>query len=292
MRALSAGLASLAFLALSSNAFAAASGSFKVEGKAPIQPKFASAYEVRDQRDGRHRQVEVVLSEAAFDAAAAAGDLDPHTQGINQPALMEHNYILLWVSTDGHVSMNATYTDGMVQFIDETGQGLRADLKTNTADRISGRLYTPKPVKTMGGDSYQVDVTFDVEITRQKAGTVLGKDGGDPGKAFMALNAAINGKKWDAIQKALSADTRKRLIEDYRTPEENMKDTIDMLKIWLPKAKTKVTGGEMSGTAATLEVEGEVYEGRNGLWLVRMLREGDAWVFDRAAMAGLLPRKK
>jgi hypothetical protein len=292
MRALSAGLASLVVLTFASSAAAAVSGSFKVDGKAPIQPKFASAYEVRDQRDGRSRQIEVVLSEAAFDAAAAAADLDPHTQGINQPALMEHNYILLWVAADGSVSMNATYTDGMVQYIDETGQSLRADLKTNTAGHIAGRIYTPKAVKTMGGESYQVDVTFDVDVTRQKAGTALGKDGGEPGKAFMALSTAINGKKWDAIQKGLSADTRKRLIEDYRTPEENMKDTIDMLKIWLPKAKTKVTGGEMNGEAATLDVEGEVYEGRNGLWLVRMLHEGDVWVFDRASMAGLLPKKK
>src|SRR5258707_7107757 len=74
-----------------------ASGQFTVSKRPPIKPKYAAAYETRDQRDARKRAVEVVLSEEPVDMAAAIGELDPHTNLINQKALMGHNYIILWV---------------------------------------------------------------------------------------------------------------------------------------------------------------------------------------------------
>src|SRR5207247_3671630 len=98
-----------------------ASGQFTVDHHPPIRPKFASAFEVRDQRDARKRAVEVVLSETPIDAAAAAEELDPHMQVINQKALQGGNYVILAVRPDGDVSMNATYSEKMVQYVDMTG---------------------------------------------------------------------------------------------------------------------------------------------------------------------------
>src|SRR5947209_20424574 len=80
-----------------------ASGEFKSEGRAPIRPKYAAAYESRDLRDARKRVVELILSEAPFDVAAAVADLDPHTNAINQPALSGKNYIVLVVRPDNDV---------------------------------------------------------------------------------------------------------------------------------------------------------------------------------------------
>src|SRR5204862_1463249 len=74
-----------------------ASGEFKTTTRKPIRPKYAAAFEARDQRDPRKRIIEVVLSSEPVDTAAAVADLDPHTNIINQPALMNHDYILLWV---------------------------------------------------------------------------------------------------------------------------------------------------------------------------------------------------
>src|SRR5437764_5622567 len=125
-----------------------ASGEFKTTTRKPIKPKYAAAYETRDSRDARKKVVEVVLSEAPVDVDAALADLDPHSNVINQPALMEHNYILLWVRPNGDISMNATYSERMVQFVDMTGGDLQAELSANTPDRIAGRLYSPKPIKT------------------------------------------------------------------------------------------------------------------------------------------------
>src|SRR2546423_5876329 len=119
-----------------------ASGEFKSGTRVPIRPKYAAAYEQRDMRDSRKRAVEIILSEAPVDVAAAIADLDPHTTVINQPALMNHNYIVLVVRPDGDVSMNATYSERMVQFVDMTGSmgDLKAEMSANTPANVAGRV--------------------------------------------------------------------------------------------------------------------------------------------------------
>ena len=252
-----------------------ASGEFKAGSRKPIRPKFAAAYETRDQRDPRKRIVEVVLSEAPVDAAAAAADLDPHMNVINQPALMDHNYILLWVRPGDDVSMNATYGERMVQFVDNTEMPLKAEMKTNTAGRVEGRLWSPKPVKTQD-ESWTVDVKFSTDVVRAPAGTRLPADGGEPGKAFKALLAARSAKKLDAIQK------------NVVKPFDSLDDALSTLDIWLPKKGTKITGGELRGDTAVLEVEGEMFPGMKGLFLVQMTKSGSRWLFYRAVRGGLI----
>src|ERR1051326_6043651 len=65
-------------------------GQFTTDKRPPIQPKYAAAFETRDQRDARKRAIEVVLSEEPVDVKTAVRDLDPHMNVINQPALMDH----------------------------------------------------------------------------------------------------------------------------------------------------------------------------------------------------------
>src|SRR5258706_14949653 len=76
-----------------------ASGEFTAGKRAPIRPKYAAAYETRDQRDARKMAIEVVLSEEPIDVVAAAAELDAHTNVINQKALRDLKYALLWVRT-------------------------------------------------------------------------------------------------------------------------------------------------------------------------------------------------
>lgn len=268
----------LAALALPAVAGEAA-GEFKTSGanRKPIRPKYAAAFETRDQRDPRKHIVEVVLSSAPIDAAAAVADLDPHANVINQPALMDNDYIILWVRPDNDVSMNATYGANMLQFVDMTGGmgSLKADMKTNTADRVEGRVWAPKPVKTQD-ETWTVDVHFATEVTRLSAATRLPADGGEPGKAFKALLAARKAKKLDAIQK--------NVVKAF----DSLDDALSTLDIWLPKKGIKITGGELRADTAVLEVEGEMFPGMNGLYLVGMKKSGAKWLFDRAVRRGLI----
>src|SRR6267378_3078774 len=152
----------VAALALSALA-GVASGEFTAGKRSPIRPKYAAAYETRDQRDARMMVVEVVLSEEPIDVVEAAAELDPHTNVINQKALRDHNYVLLWVRPDNDVSMNATYSDTMTQYVEMTGSRMTADMTANTRDKVAGRIFSPKPLKTMDGDEYTIDLKFSAE---------------------------------------------------------------------------------------------------------------------------------
>ncbi len=266
-----------------------ASGEFTAGTRVPIHPKYAAAFETRDQRDARKIAIEVVLSEEPVDIAAATAELDPHSQVINQPALMQHNYILLWVRPGNDLSMNATYTEGMVQFVDMTGSlgGLSADMTTNTTDKVAGRVFTPKPVKT-SKESYTVNLQFSTVVTRQPKGTKLPADGGPAGKAFQSLLSAIAKKSLDGIKATVTPENMKHLTDEDRSAEENLANAIETLGFWLPKKSVKVIGGELREDAAVLDVEGEIFAGQKALYQVRMVKRDSRWLFDRATKAGLI----
>ncbi|MGA8808778.1 MAG: hypothetical protein WB973_12950, partial [Thermoanaerobaculia bacterium] len=165
-----------------------------------------------------------------------------------------------------------------------------ADLTTNTRDKVAGRIFSPKPLKTMDGDEYSIDLKFSTEVTRPPAGTKLPADGGEPGKVLKTLQAAIAKKSWEGIKINVSAKNVESFDESYRTPKENLDDAIQTLGFWLPKKAGKITGGELRGDSAILNLEGELFENQNALFLVRMIKENSRWVFDRATKAGMIDK--
>ncbi len=265
-----------------------ASGEFTAGKRAPIRPKYAAAFETRDQRDARKTAVEVILSEEPIDVAAAADELDPHSNVINQSALRDHNYVLLWVRPDNDVSMNATYSATMTQYVEMTGDRMKAEMTTNTPARVAGRIFSQKALKTMDGDPYTIDLKFSTEVTRPPAGTKLPADGGEPGKAYKELCAAISKKSWEGIASHVTAKNLKTFNDPDKTPKENLDGALETLGFWLPKKAGKITGGELRGDSAVLNVEAELFKGLNALFLVRMVKAGPRWVFDRATKAGMI----
>lgn len=268
-----------------------AKGSFVVKGgtsAGAISPKAAAAFGVRDRRDLKTPVAEVVLSDSAVDAAAAAEALQPHTHAINQDALEDSDYILLWVAPDGHVSMNATFGRTMTQFVDAVGDGLKAELTANTPDRVAGRVFTPTPVKTVSGESYTIDVSFDVPVVRPPKGRALGNDGGDAGKALLAFLAGVKQGDWAAIAPHLSPAAIGMFDRSYNSPAENAAGLADTLQAWLPKEKLAITGGEERGEVADLEITGEMFPGTPALYLARMRRSSSGWRFESATVIGML----
>src|SRR4051794_25637723 len=265
-------------------------GEITLSKRGPNKPQYAPADPTHQQRDARKSAIEVVLSEEPIDVAEAVAELDPHTNVINQKALRDHNYVLLWVRPDNDVSMNATYSDSMTQYMEMSGSRMTADMTTNTRDKIAGRIFSPKPLKTMDGDEYTIDLKFSAEVTHPPAGTKLAADGGEPGKAFNALQTAIAKKSWTGIKANVTAKTLESFYESDRTEKENLADAIQTLGFHLPKKPGKITGGELRGDSAILNVEGELFENQNALFLVRMVKDGSKWAFDRAVNAGLIDK--
>ena len=285
---------SVAVLILGSSVLASAqtvSGAFKSQPEGSITPKLAAAYVVRDQFNPRQSQIEVILSTAAVDVAKAVTELSPHMVVINDPALKDTNYVLVWISADGKVSMNATFSKTMTQFIDRASAdgALRAELTTNTPDKVAGRIFTPAPIKTMSGSTYTVDVTFSAPVAKAPAGTTLSADGGEPGKALLAFFAARQKKDWSALKAMLSPAASEMFVKSYNDDKENLTDMLDTLNFWLPAKDAKITGGTLTGEVAVLDVEGVLASGVKALTLVRLIKRPSGWLFDRATMAGMLP---
>ncbi|HEX7680396.1 MAG TPA: hypothetical protein VF713_19850, partial [Thermoanaerobaculia bacterium] len=176
----------------------------------------------------------------------------------------------------------------MTQYVEMTGDRMKAEMTANTPDKVAGHVYSPKPLKSMDGSPYTIDLTFSTEVTRPPAGTKLPADGGEPGKAFKALQTAMASKSWEGISKNVTAKHLESFNESDRTPKENLDDALQTLGLWLPKKPGKITGGTAYGNSAVLKVEGEMFKGQNALFLVRMVKEGPRWVFDRATTAGMI----
>jgi hypothetical protein len=280
----------LCLLSASSGSAQTASGAFKVQPGGSITPKVSAAYLVRDQFNPRQNQVEIVLSAVSVDVAKAAADLSPHEVVINDPALKSTDYVLVWIDPDGSVSMNATFSKTMTQFVDRTGSDgtLKAELTTNTPAKVAGRIFTASPVKTMGGETYTVDLTFSAAVTRPPAGSALPAGGGEPGKALTSFLSARQKKDWPALKASLSPAMTEMFVKSYNDDKENLKDTLDTLNFWLPTKNAKITGGHQTIDAAVLDVEGELASGIKALTLVRLIKGPSGWLFDRATMAGML----
>lgn len=266
-----------------------ASGTFNASTHGAIMPKYATAFTVRDSHDARTTRIEVLLSEVPVDLGDIQTALNPHMVAINADPLKDRNYVLLWVAPDGAVTMNATFSKTMTQYLDDTTSRLKATLTTNTATRVEGRLFSPAPLKTLDGATYAVDLKFAADVPAVPAGTRLPPGGGDPGKAFSALMTAATSKNWPAIKAASGPSALKMFDHDYNSPAENAKSALDMLNAWVPRQKMKISGGELRGETAILEVEGEMFEGMRSLSLVRMVKSGPKWLFEEAAHAGMLP---
>jgi hypothetical protein len=182
----------------------------------------------------------------------------------------------------------------MKQVLDTTGGSgpfaghLAAEIQASDAARVAGRVYTPRPVKTMAGESYEVDLRFSSLVAQPTPGADLGPHGGEPGRSFAALHAALGRKRWPAVRSHLSHATLAALEQDYRSPAENRDYVLDLLEHWLPKKAMRITAGERRGGTAVLDVEGESAGGLRALYLVRMVEEAGGWRFDQATMVGLL----
>jgi hypothetical protein len=264
-----------------------ASGTVK-SATGTIAPKFATAYVVRDSHHPHQTVVELLLSDVAVDPAALRDDLDRHMGAINLEPLRDRNYVLLWIGADGSVTMNATYSKTMTQYINDSTGGLKAELPTNSAAKVEGRVYSPAPLKTMDGPTYTVDVKFSADVLPALTGTPLPAGGGEPGKALTALVGAITKKNWAGIKAGLSPRALPMFEQSYNTPAENLSSAVDILNARLTIAKARVTGGtELSPTVAVLDLEGERF-GTPWLSIVKMVKTGAAWQYDESAPVGML----
>jgi hypothetical protein len=289
-------LAWLSILALALAGYAATpappiSGQFVLDGK-PVPVSEVAAFRMRDQFNPRTLETHVMLTAKPVNLAAISASLDPYSVAINDPAVMDADYIAFSVRANGEVAMNAHV--GGVQYVDTSGTimgqpgSLTANCRENTPTRIACHVKTEKPVKTMGGPTFSLDLSFEADVLSRKPGKPMAKDGEAPGQALLALRAAVAGEDLAKILALLTPEEAKRYQEDWQTPAENLASAKETLNIRLPK-KPKITGGEqLADDHVVLEVEGEPYENGHMLYLVEMRRIDGRWVYEGSSVAGML----
>ncbi len=277
--------------ATSADAADTAAGSFKADKHDAIAPKYATAYLVRADGDPRQTMTEIILTDVAIDAAGVRAALDPHMVAINLDPLKDRNYVVLAVAADGRVTMNATYSKTMTQYVNGTDSDLAVTWTTRTASRIEGRLRSAKPIKLKDGVSYTVDLQFGADVPAAPVGQALAAGGGAPGQALTALLSAVERKNWTAVKAVLSPSALDQHDHSFNTPAENVSDFANLIKAWIPTTKMKILGGKQYGDVAILDVQGEQFPGTDvlSLSLVKLIRRNAAWKFEEAVSVGQLP---
>ena len=267
------------------------SGQF-VLGEKPVPVHEVAAFRMRDQFNPRTVETYVMLTAKPVDRAAISASLDPYSVAINDPAVRDADYLAFSVRANGETSVNAHV--GGTQYLDTSGTmmgqpgSLIAKCRENTPTRIACSVKTAKPVKPMDGPTWSMDLSFEADVLSRTPGKPLAKDGEAPGKALLALRAAVGGNDLAKILALLTPEQAKSYQEDWRTPAENLASAKEMLDIRLPK-KPKITGGELvANDHAVLEVEGVPYENGHMLYLVEMRLVNGHWVYEQSSVAGML----
>lgn len=284
--------AGLACLLSGSPAWAeSVSGQFELDGK-PLKPTEVAAFRIRDQFNPREFQTYVMLTTAPVQKDAIAADTDPYTRAINDEAALHADYLSFFVDASGEVSMNAHV--GGTQYVDSSGKimgqrgSLLAECPQNSEQRVACTVKVAKPVKSMDGPGWSVDVSFDSAVLARTPGKALPKDGGEPGKTLLALVKAAEGDDLGKIIALLSPGEAEDYQRDYNTPEENLANAKQMFNFTLPK-KPRITGGEMlDDNTALLEVEGEPHPGSLFLYQVRLERHDGRWGYVSSQTIGML----
>jgi hypothetical protein len=267
------------------------SGQLVLDGKT-VPVREVAAFRVRDQFNPRTVETYVMLTATPVDRAAIGASLDPYSAAINDPAVRDADYLAFSVRANGEVSVNAHV--GGTQYLDTSGKimgqpgSLIASCRENTPTRVACSIKTAQPVKSMGGPTWSMDLSFEADVLARAPGKPLAKDGGDPGKALLELRAAVAGNDLAKILALLTPEQAKSYQEDWRTPAENLASAKEILDVRLPK-KAKITGGELvADDHAVLEVEGVPYEHGRMLYLVEMRRVDGRWVYEQSSVAGML----
>ena len=270
---------------------AGVTGKFVIGGKA-LTFREVAAFRIRDQFNPRTFETYVVVSAKPVDKATIGASIDPYALVINDPAVMDENFLGFSVAANGEIDLNARFEG--TQYIDSSGKimgqtgSLVASCTENTATRVACSVKTAKPVKSMDGPEWSIDLSFDSEVLSRPSGKPLPADGGDAGKAFLALRAAVGGKDLAKILALLTPDEAKSYQEDWRTPEENLASAKDILDTRLPK-KPKITGGELlADDHALLEIEGVPWDDGKMLYVIEMRKLEGKWVYADGGIAGML----
>lgn len=235
----------------------------------------AGAYAFRDKSagTGEDAMIQVAVSNTPFVAAA----LDEHFdrgRAINTLFADDETKVVYFEFDESGKYHGLSY-----YFEPGDGCGYCFDSKVKSTVRASGGRL--KGELSYDGDDRQFHVALDVPVPPKVWGEALPKDGGAPGKAYLAYHAALEKRDKKALYALLDAD-RKALFQEYEK-EGRLDGWLDYR--WHDEhteMKTiRITGGFVRGDRAVVLFDGnnsyiDHLHGEAGL-----RQEGGAWLVHR-----------
>lgn len=250
-----------------------ASGTFSIDGKA-IELHFAYAMAQANPFDEKKTDTAILLTDRPLPEAAFSGVKDLEAAGRLEP----RNSVLFVLDETGQAMREVVHHDVLGDMSLQMSGMTHAEitLKPRAGDRIEGSARTKGPEDFLK-HKYEVKAQF-TALVRQarrdapppdaKTGQKLPSGGGEPGKAYLALQEAIRKKDLAAIRKAKPADAPDMSDEDLRKGLEIMAA--------MTPAKISIDDGYVAGDAAVLYVSG-VLEGEKQYGTVKLAKVGGAW---------------
>lgn len=235
----------------------------------------AYAYQKPDTFDAKKKVTVVVLTTVKLDRKEIDGALDRESAIDEQVRIAKGSAVQFTIGADGSLgSVNAQLRlEGRLQSFSTSGSG-KADLKVNTAERITGRVQSGG-VRSFSDDKYAYDFTVDIPVTPEPPpGTPLPAGGGDAGKAYVAFIAAVQKGDADAIARYWPKEKAAAMLAAKKEPD--FKETLEMLKTFSAKTVT-VKGGTLRAEVADLDVVGKDADGNVMDGKVRMAKDGTSW---------------
>lgn len=250
-----------------------ASGSFSVDGKV-IELHHAYAMAQANPFDEKKTDTAILLTDKPLPEAAFAGVKDLEAAGRLEP----RNSVLFVLDESGQAMREVVHHDALGDMSLQMSGMTHADItiKSRADNRIEGSAQTKGPEDFLK-HKYEVKAQFEAPIRQAhrdapppdaRTGKKLPQGGGEPGKAYLALQDAIRKKDLAAIRKAKPADMPDMSDEDLRKGLEIMAA--------MTPAKITVDDGYAAGDAAVLYVSG-VLEGEKQYGTVKLSRVGGAW---------------
>jgi len=248
---------------------ATASGTFEDR---KVKLALAGAYAFRDKSAGTgdDRVIQVAVSNTKF-VPAALDDYFDRQHAINTLFADDESKVVYFELDDSGKYHGLSYYFGP-----GVGCGYCFDSSVKSTVRaVDGRLKGELSYK---GDDRRFQVQLDVPIPPKEWGEALPKDGGEPGKAYLAYHRALEKRDKKALYALLDAEERARWEKynaenkvdewlDYRWKEEHSELT-----------SIRVTGGFVNGERAVV-----LFDGKNGYidalhGEAQLRREGGEWL--------------
>ena len=240
--------------------------------KIRMETKHVYAF-VHEERSGP-ASTYLFLTTDPLDAQKVADAFDPGSEVNQQVGGRPGGFVRICINAEGKECGLYFSHDEPSGSFNLSGSGEFA-LTKHTPTQIDGRWSMTTP-DDFFGKTYDFDLPFAAKLTAATAGTPLGGDGGEPGRAYTAYLAALAKGDLPALRRMLGEGSRWQLPEDDETrSKEGLKDLRDGKPV-----SAKILSAIQRGDRAILRVEGVDRDDIKRVGRVLMAREGGVWRVD------------